>query len=293
MSFILSTDSCCDAYKSDLAKKNIFYIPMAYVMDNVEYRDTFDSDEEYKAFYDRIREGKMSKTTQLNVVETAEYFEDLMNKNQGDLIHVCLSGGLSTTAENAKSAAKEVMAKFKNRNIYIIDSKGATMGQMLLVDTAAELRTGGKSAKDTAEYLAGLVERLQHFVMVKNLFHLKRGGRVSSASAIVGSILGIRPIITVNHKGELVVIGKERGKAKAMDRLINSFKEYKADNATRVYIAHADDLEVAEELKAKLLDAGATDIRISFIGPVIGSHTGTGTVSIMFEGKKRMVIEKK
>lgn len=293
MSFILSTDSCCDAYKSDLAKKNIFYIPMAYVMDNVEYRDTFDSDEEYKAFYDRIREGKMSKTTQLNVVETAEYFEDLMNKNQGDLIHVCLSGGLSTTAENAKSAAKEVMAKFKNRNIYIIDSKGATMGQMLLIDTATELRTGGKSAKDTAEYLAGLVERLQHFVMVKNLFHLKRGGRVSAASAIVGSILGIRPIITVNHKGELVVIGRERGKAKAMNKLVSYFREYKADNATRVYIAHADDLETAEEIKTKLAEVGATDIRINFIGPVIGSHAGAGTISIMFEGKKRMVIEKK
>ena len=293
MSFILSTDSCCDAYKSDLAKKNIYYIPMAYIMDNVEYQDTFDSDQEYKTFYDHIREGKMSKTTQLNVVETAEFFEDLLNKNQGDLIHFSLSSGLSTTAENAKSAAKEVMEKFKNRNIYVIDSKGATMGQMLLVDTACELRESGKSAKETADYMNGLVERLQHFVMVKNLFHLKRGGRVSSASAIVGSLLGIRPIITVNHKGELVVIGKERGKAKAIDRLVNSFREFKADNATRVYIAHADDLEVAEELKEKLKDAGATDIRISFIGPVIGSHTGTGTVSIMFEGKKRMVVEKK
>ncbi|HEY8389661.1 MAG TPA: DegV family protein [Clostridia bacterium] len=293
MSFILSTDSCCDAYKSELKKRNIYYIPMAYIVDNVEYRDTFDSDEEYKEFYDKIREGKSIKTTQLNVVETAEYFEDLMNKNEGDLVHICLSGGLSSTAQNAINAAKEVMQKFKNRNIYIIDSKSATMGQMLILDKADELRAGGKSAKEAAEYLTGLVERLQHFVMVKNLFHLRRGGRVSSTSALVGSILGIRPIITVNHKGELVVIGKEHGHKKAIQRLVKSYLEYKADNAIRVYIAHADDIETAEELKEKLTEAGAKEIITNYIGPVIGAHTGAGTVSIMFEGKKRMVIEKK
>lgn len=293
MSFIISTDSCCDAFKGELAQNNVFYIPMVYIFDQTEYRDTYDSEAEYKAFYDKLREGKMSKTTQLNATETAEYFEELLSNNQGDLIHITLSSGLSTTCENAKTAAKEVMGKFPGRNIYIIDSKGATLGQKLLVDTAVEFKNAGKSAQETAEYLVGLVERLQHFVIIKNLFHMRRGGRLSSTSALVGSILGIRPIVAVNHLGELVVIGKERGQNKAINTLVNHYLNEKAPNATRVYIAHADDLETAEALKTKLAEAGATDIRIGYIGPVIGSHAGPGTVAIMFEGKKRIVKEKK
>ncbi|NLC16267.1 MAG: DegV family protein [Clostridiales bacterium] len=293
MSFIISTDSCCDAFKGDLAQKNVYYIPMAYIIDEVEYRDTYDSEAEYKAFYDKLRAGKMSTTTQLNVTETAEYFEDLLTKGQGDIIHITLSSGLSTTCENAKTAAKEVMEKHKDRNIYIIDSKGATLGQMLLVDAAVQLRETGKGAQEAADYLNGLVERVQHFVTIKNLFHLRRGGRLSSTSALVGSILGIRPLIAVNHMGELVVIGKERGQNKALDALVNRYVNDKAPNATIVYIAHADDLATAQELKAKLAQAGATDIRIGYIGPIIGSHTGPGAVAIMFEGRKRIVKEKK
>ncbi|HEY8419972.1 MAG TPA: DegV family protein [Clostridia bacterium] len=293
MSFIISTDSCCDAKKSELIQNNVFYIPMAYIIDGKEYRDNFDTDAEYKAFYEKLKEGKMPKTTQLNATETAEYFEDLISKAQGDIIHISLSSGLSTTFENAKTAAKEVMEKHKDRNIYVIDSKGATLGQKLLVDTAIEFRSAGKSAKETADYLGGLVERLQHFVTIKNLFYLRRGGRLSSTSALVGSLLGIRPIIAVNHLGELVVIGKERGEKKSLDALVNYYLKEKAPSATRVYIAHSDDLETALELKEKLANAGAREIIIGYIGPVIGSHTGQGTVAIMFEGKKRIVKEKK
>jgi DegV family protein with EDD domain len=293
MSFIVSTDSCCDAQKSEFAQNNVFYIPMAYIIDETEYRDNFDSEAEYKAFYDLLREGKMSKTTQLNATETAEYFESLISKAQGDIVHIALSSGLSTTFENAKIAANEVMEKHKDRAIYVIDSKGATLGQKLLVDTAVEFRSAGKSAKETADYLNGLVERLQHFVTIKNLFFLRRGGRLSSTSALVGSLLGIRPIIAVNHTGELVVIGKERGQKKSLDALVNYYLKEKAPNATTVYIAHSDDLETALELKEKLAGAGAGEIIIGYIGPVVGSHTGPGTVAIMFEGKKRIVKEKK
>ncbi|HEY8423522.1 MAG TPA: DegV family protein [Clostridia bacterium] len=293
MSFIISTDSCCDGLKSELAQKNVFYIPMAYIIDDKEYRDNFDSEAEYKEFYAKLRQGKMPKTTQLNAAETAEYFEDIISKTSGDIIHIALSSGLSATFENAKIAAKEVTRKHKDRKIYIIDSKGATLGQKLLVDRAAKLRDAGKNAEETAERLNGLVERLQHFVTLKNLFHLCRGGRLSSASALVGSILGIRPIIAVNHLGELVVIGKERGHKKALDALTNFYIQEKALNSSEVYIAHSDDLESALELKDRLEKAGAMDINIGYIGPVIGSHTGPGAVAIMFEGKKRIVKEKK
>lgn len=293
MNFIISTDSCCDAKKSELTQKDVFYIPMAYIIDDVEYRDNYDSEAEYKAFYDQLRAGKMPKTTQLNATETAEYFEDLLSKAAGDIVHITLSSGLSTTCENAKIAAKEVEQKHPDRKVYIVDSKGATLGQMLLVDTAVELRKAGKSAQETAEYLNGLVERLQHFVIIKNLFFLRRGGRLSSTSALVGSLLGIRPIIAVNHMGELVVIGKERGQKKALNVLVNYYIREKAPNATTVYIAHSDDLETALELKEKLASAGAVDVKIGYIGPVIGSHTGPGTVALMFEGKKRIVKEKK
>jgi len=291
MSFILSSDSCCDSFKSDLKRHNIQYLSMAYIIDDVEYRDNYDSDEEYQNFYDQLRTGKMPKTTQLSPFETAEYFEKLIAEEQGDIVHLSLSGGLSNTAINAKTAAQEVMGRHPDRKIYAIDTKAATQGQAFLLERARELRDEGKSAKEVADYLVELVERLHHWILVKDLFHLKRGGRVSPAVAIVGSVLNIRPIIVINHKGELAPVGKERGVTKTLRYAVKALKEHGREGIARAYIAHADDIENAQDLKNMLIEEGITDVRIGYIGPIIGTHTGPGTLGLVFEGKKRIVAD--
>ncbi|HEY8419692.1 MAG TPA: DegV family protein [Clostridia bacterium] len=292
MSFILSADSCCDYFKSDLKKYNIKYIPMAYIIDDVEYRDNFDSDQEYKDFYDKLRSGKMPKTTQLSPFETAEYFEKWLQEEEGDIVHISLSGGLSATAANAKQAAKEVMEKYPGRKIYAIDSKGATQGQRYVLDVARRLRDEGKSAQEVAEHLEEVINRVHHWIFAKDLFHLKRGGRISPAVAMVGTVLGIRPIIVINHKGQLCPFDKERGVAKTLKYAVNALKKYGKKDVNLAYIAHADDYETAELLKNMILEeTSVKEVQIGYIGPVIGSHTGPGTVGLVFEADKRIEID--
>ncbi len=293
MSFILSSDSCCDAYKSFLKQKNVFYLPMSYYIDEVPYYDNFDSLEEYRSFYDGLRKGQMPKTSQANAFETAEYFEKLLNENKGDLVHLSLSSGLSTTAENAQTAAREVMLKYPERKIYAIDSKAATQGQKYLLDKAIKMREEGYSAEDTAQEIKESVERLHHFIVARDLFHLKRGGRISGVAAVFGTVLNIRPIIVINHKGQLVVIDKEKGMTKSLKYLVKSMLKYRREGETRAYIAHADDIETATELKNMLMAEGINDITLGYIGPVVGSHTGPGTLGLVFEGTKRLTVEQK
>ncbi len=292
MSFILSSDSCCDCHKSELKKHNIKYIPMAYIIDDVEYRDHYDSDQEYKDFYEILRSGKMSKTAQLSPFETAEYFEKLIKEEKGDIVHIALSGGLSNTAANAKLAAKEVMEKYPDRKVYAIDSKAATQGQRYVLDVARQLRDEGKSAQETAEHLEKIIDTLHHFIFAKDLFHLKRGGRISPAVAMVGTVLGIRPIIIINHRGQLVPFDKERGMAKTLRYAVNALKKYGKKDVSKAYIAHADDLETAQELQNMLLEKNLVkEVKIGYIGPIIGTHTGPGTVGLVFEGEKRIEID--
>lgn len=293
MGFILSTDTCCDALKSHLKEKNIFYLPMTYLIEEEQFFDNFDSVEEYRGFYDLLRNGKLAKTAQANTYETAEYFEKLLNENEGDLVHLSLSSGLSNTAQNAQDAAREVMEKYPDRKIYAIDSLGATQGMMYVLDRALEFREQGVSAEQTAEEMKKIVERMHHYLIVKDLFHLKRGGRISAVSAMVGSVLNIRPIIVINHKGHLVVIDKEKGATKSLQYLVKAAKKHHNPDTTTAYIAHADDIETAQDLKKMLEQEGFSDVRIGYIGPVIGAHTGPGAIGLVFEGIKRFTVEPK
>lgn len=291
--FLLSTDSCSDVFKSELRESNIFCAPMAFIINDSEYRDTYDSNGEYRGFYDQLRTGCLPKTTQLNPVETAEFFESIFAAEpEGDLIHISLSSGLSSTAANAKVAAEEIMRKYPGRKIFAIDSLSATQGQRYILDRAREYREAGRSAEETVQYLNDIIPNLHHFILVKDLFHLKRGGRVTAASAAVGSLLGIRPILVINHEGKLVPVDKVKGSTKSLKYMVKSIKKH-GNNATRAYIAHADDIETAEELKSQLIAEGIEDVTIGYIGPVIGSHTGAGTIGLVFVGDKRPEINQK
>ena len=293
MSFILSSDSCCDAFKSYLSNNNVHYLPMSYFVNDVQYYDDFDSVEQYRGFFDGLRGGKMAKTALANAFETADYFQGLLDSGSGDIIHLSLSSGLSGTAVNAQTAAREVMPKYPGRKIYAIDTKSATQGQLYLLDRAIEMRNQGLNAEETAKELEQIAGRLHHFVLVKDLFHLKRGGRVSAAAAVVGSVLNVRPILVINHLGELVVVDKVKGATKSLNYMVKAMKKHRRDGEVRAYIAHADDIETAQDLKKMLNDEGFSQVKIGYIGPVIGAHTGPGAIGLVFESTKRLTVEKK
>lgn len=287
MSFTLSTDTSCDIFRSDLKERGIEYRPLVYTIDEVPHFDEFNKDEEYVGFYDEIRAGKMPTTSQINVVEHEEFFEGLVNKYKGDIIHITLSSGLSSTYESACKAAETVNEKYGKR-VYVVDSLGATVVQRLVVDEAEKYRNSGLSAAEAVEKLNEFKSRVQVWFMPTDLMHLKRGGRVSGASAVIGTALNIKPVLIINKNGGLSVVAKKIGAGKGMSFMVDMFKKFNAHCTAdcKVYIPNADSQyskEMCDRIKAVRPDC---DVEIGWIGPVIGAHTGCGATGVAFLSDK-------
>ncbi len=281
MSFILATDTSCDIFRSELRERNIEYKPLIYTIDGNENFDEFSSDAEYKAFYDEIRAGKMPTTSQINIAEHEDFFTELLNKYEGDLIHITLSSGLSSTYASACTAAETVMRK-TGRKIYVVDSLQATIGQRQVVDEAQRLRDGGVDAETAAAKLKDFVAHLHTWFMPYDLMHLKRGGRVSGPAAYIGTALNIKPILFINKVGGLSVVKKKIGVDKCLADMTASFVRDAVPEARTVYIASADS-DHAEALKQRIEHARPDcKVVIGWIGPVIGAHTGCGAVGLSF-----------
>ena len=281
MSFSLSADTSCDILRNEMTARGIEYRPLVYTIDDVPHFDEFAKDEDYKGFYDQIRAGKMPTTSQINIVEHEEFFETLLDKYEGDIVHVTLSSGLSSTYASACKAAENVNEKHGNR-VYVVDSLGATIATRHVVDEAQRLRDGGVCAADAAEQLKQFTYKLQTWFMPTDLMHLKRGGRVSGPSAYIGTALNIKPIINFDKYGALAVVQKKMGAGKGIAAMVEAFKKLSAAVPHKVYIASADS-EFAEELlqKAKAVRPDC-QFEIGWIGPVIGAHTGCNAVGISF-----------
>lgn len=286
--FIISTDSCCDIYKSKLRAANVSVLPMSYIHNGEIVADTLDSDSEYAGFYNFLRAGNMPTTTQLNVVELTEYFEKLLNVNKGDIVHINLSSGLSGTYQNACAVAKDLETRYPGRKIYNVDSLGATVGQALVVDAAVKCRQDGMSAAETYEYAQKCAANSHYAIMANDLFHLRRGGRVSAASAVIGTLLQIKPILNFTPDGKLAVIDKVKGLTKALNTMVKLTRKtaVNIENQT-IYIAHADAYENAMELKSLIQDIVPVSVTIGYIGPIIGTHTGPGALGIVCLGAER------
>ncbi len=281
MSFTLSADTSCDILRNEMTARGIEYRPLVYTIDDVPHFDEFAKDEDYKGFYDQIRAGKMPTTSQINIVEHEEFFETLLDKYEGDIVHVTLSSGLSSTYASACKAAENVNEKHGKR-VYVVDSLGATIATRHVVDEAQRLRDEGVSAADAAERLKQFTYKLQTWFMPTDLMHLKRGGRVSGPSAYIGTALNIKPIINFDKYGALAVVQKKMGAGKGIAAMVEAFKKLSAAVPHKVYIASADS-EFAEELlqKAKAVRPDC-QFEIGWIGPVIGAHTGCNAVGISF-----------
>ncbi len=291
---MISTDSCCDEYKTILNDRNIKYIPMVYILDK-EYRDNFSTDKEYIDFYNKLREGALPKTSMLNTAELEKYFEKILKENpNSDIIHLTLSSGLSGTYDAAVNAAELTMKKHPNNKVYIVDSISATQGQNLLLYRAYLEREKGKTSDAIFNILQEVKQHIHAWFFIDDLFHLRRGGRISSAAAAIGTLLQTKPIIAIDSMGKLDIRGKSVGTKKTIKMVANKITENceDPDKLKNITIVSADaDSESIEILKKYVSKrAKNAEITVRFIGPVIGSHTGQGALGIVFEGKQKIKL---
>lgn len=261
-----------------------------YIMDEISYGR--DKELDWKEFYRLMREeGKMPTTSQVNPQEYKEYFKEFLEESR-QLLYISFSSGLSGSCGNAILAAEELMEEREDCRIIVVDSKCASMGEGLFVHKAVEMKGRGKTIEETADYLNALVPHLTHVFTVDDLNHLYRGGRVSKAAAIVGTIAAIKPILHVDDEGHLIPLSKVRGRKKSLIALVD-YMEKKLeggylDRNDIVFISHGDALEDAEYVRDEIKRRfGITKFMINHIGPTIGAHSGPGTIALFFEGNSR------
>lgn len=286
--FQVITDSGCDLPEEYLSERKVDCISLGYILDGVEYQGESGRTMSLKDFYSRLRAGALPTTYQA----TPEVAKERMRRyleNGTDILVIGFSSGLSGTAGSYFVAKKELEKEFPDRKICVVDSLCASLGQGLFLHYVLEKADGGATLQETFEYAENLKLKINHQFTVNDLFHLKRGGRVSSTTAVVGTMLNIKPILHVSDEGKLVSIGKVVGRKKALRQLVeNMLKTCDLTEEDPIFISHGDCIEDVEVLKGILRMSFATNpIFVSEIGPVIGSHSGCGTVALFFKAKER------
>ena len=286
--FVIVTDSGCDMPTEFYKKNEIEVIKLGFTMDNINYEGDCGEQIDEKTFYNKLREGRMPTTYQITAEMVKNRLQPLL-KEGNDVLVVAFSSGLSGTADSFALCAKELQKAYPKRKICVVDSLCASMGEGLLLHYAIQKAETGASVEETAVYLEKIKKQICHYFTVDNLFHLKRGGRVSSATAFIGTLLKIKPIMRVDDHGKLEVIGKSVGRKKALSIVVSYlFDGWNGEEKDPVFISHGDCLEDAEFVKSMILQRfPKTKITINYIGPVIGSHSGCGTLAIFFKGEKR------
>ena len=285
MSFKIITDSCCDLPAGLVSELDLGVVNLSVEMDGRVYTE---GEMTPKALYDHLRAGKLPKTSAVNPDGWSRIIRPAL-ENGEDVLVMAFSSGLSATYQSAVIAAGELREEFPQRKLLVVDTLCAALGQGLLVLHAARLRQEGKSLEDTAAWLEENRGNLCHWVTVEDLMHLKRGGRVSAATAVVGTMLSIKPIIRVDENGKLESVSKVRGRKAAMNHLLERMAESLVPELNEtVCIGHGDCLEDAEYLARQIKTRfGVKNVIINYVGAVIGAHTGPGVVFIAFLGKNR------
>ncbi len=283
------TDSTTDITAEMIRDLDIQVIPLCYTIDGRTYHNIPGGGEMTEPeFYNKLRGGKMSTTAQINVEEFIIQFTPLLQAGK-DILYLAFSSGLSGTYQSAVVAKKELEEKFPQRRIEVFDTLCASMGEGLLVYHAAMRKKEGKSLDEVLEWLRQNVLNLCHWFTVDDLNHLKRGGRVSAATALVGTALGIKPVLHVDNEGHLINVSKTRGRRASLDALVQHMADTAIDpEGQTVFISHGDCLEDARYVERQVREKlGVKKFYINYIGPVIGAHSGPGTVALFFLGTRR------
>lgn len=290
--YILSCGSAVDLSREHLEKRGIDWIPFTYIIDDCEYKDDLGKTISFDKFYKKIKDGAITKTSQINEKEFEDHYEKFLNEGY-DVVCVCLSSGISGTYNSALLAKKELERKYQGRKVYVIDSLAASSGYGLLLDILADYRDQGCNPEELVRKAEEIKLNIQHLFFSTDFTTYVRGGRVSKTMGLIGTILKICPILYVNEVGKLVQYKKVRTKSKAivqivkeMFLLINENSNY--DN--KCYISHSNSIDDAMAVKKeveKMFPNLEGKIIINSIGTIIGSHSGPGTVALFFVGNKR------
>lgn len=288
MRTILFTDSCCDLPISFVKENNIQVMSIRVNINGEDIPDDLGQSIAHKDFYNLIRKGEMPTTSQVNVGAFEKGFRKYINEGYS-VIYIGFSSALSGCVNSARLAKEIINEEIKDADITIIDTKSASMGLGLIVYYAANMLKDGKTKADIVNWIEDNKLKVNHWFTVDDLNHLKRGGRISSAVAIVGTMLSIKPIMHVDDEGRLIPISKVKGRKKSIKSLLENIKEKIVNQEDQtIFISHGDCLEEAEHLKELILEeVKVKDIIINNIGPAVGSHSGPGTVALFFIGNNR------
>jgi len=285
--YVIYTDSGCDLSSEKLNEYGVKSLSLTYRF-NDEEKEYKTDDMPIHRFYQQMRDGRVAKTAAVNTETFRSAFEAELKAGK-DVLYIGFSSGLSSTSESAQVAAKELNEKYSDRRVIAIDTLCASAGEGMLVWLASKKRAEGASFLEVAELIQGKFMSMCHWFTVDDLVYLKRGGRVSAAVALAGTVLGIKPVLHVDDEGHLISMAKARGRKQSIKALANKFTELceEPDGGT-YFISHGDCLADAKYLE-ELIEGehGHKAELITNVGPVIGAHSGPGTLALFFFGKQR------
>lgn len=288
METVIIMDSCTDLPLSYVEANKIPTLSLTCLLKGKEYPDDFGKTLTHKDFYRIVRDGEMPTTSQVNTYQFVEEFKKHLELGRS-IIYIGFSSALSGTVNSAETAKKIILEEYKDADITIIDSKSASLGYGLLVYYAYEMLKNGATKKEIVDWVENNKLRMNHWFTVEDLFHLNRGGRVSKTAAILGTVLDIKPVLHVDNQGRLIPVTKVKGRKKSIRALAEKLKERIVNPEEQVIaISHGDCIEDVEFLVEMIQkEVKVKDVIVNFVGPVIGAHSGPGTVALFFMGNDR------
>ena len=286
--YVIVTDSCCDFDRELIESLDLTVIPLSVQLGPDRFRNTPEEAPESHVFYTRLKQGEPAQTSAPNVEEFKQVFLPFLQQGK-DVLYLGFSSALSGTYHNAAIAAQELAEEIDQAKVTAVDTLCASMGQGLLVDLAVQEKRKGKSLEEVRDFVLATMPRLCHWFTVGDLSQLRRGGRLSAGKAIVGNLLNIKPVLHVDDEGRLVPMESAKGRKKSVEALLKHMEETVIDPETqRIYISHGDCLADAQALAAMIQERlHVVSVTIGDVGPVIGAHSGVGTLALFFLGTKR------
>ena len=283
--YVLFTDSACDILPEKLREWDVEFVRLPYLFTD-DGKEMLDNDQPMKEFYNEMREGRVAKTSGVNEDAFLSAMTPILESGK-DLLYLAFSSGLSVTCENGKKAAAQLAEQYPDRKIRVVDSLCASAGQGLFVYLAVENRNNGMGIDENADAMEADKLHLCHWFTVEDLKYLKRGGRVSAATALLGTALNVKPVLHVDNEGHLIKVTQVRGRKKSIRRMAEKLGETILPDSP-VFISHGDCIEDAEMLRDILEKEYGKEVQlITYVGSVIGAHSGPGTLALFFRGTER------
>ena len=284
----IMTDSSCDLPAALAAELELTVLPLTVTIDEKSYTNYLDEREiTFKDCYAALRDGREAKTAAANVDSFEQAMEPILQAGE-DILYLGFSSALSSTYNAGALAAEQLAEKYPDRKILTVDTLSASMGQGLLVYLTVQQKRAGATIEEARDFAEKNKFHLCHWFTVDDLHHLRRGGRVSATSAVLGTVLNIKPVLHMDNEGRLIFMGKVRGRRASIKRMLEKMRETAIEPEKQiVFMSHGDCIEDAEYLAGRIREEWNVEVVINYVGPVIGSHSGPGTLALFFLGTER------